>query len=44
MMMNNNRPADYACRSMSVSDVVELENGSLWFCDMYGFVWIDAKA
>ena len=43
MMMNNNRPADYTARSMSVSDVVELEDGSLWFCDIYGFVRIGRR-
>lgn len=40
MMFNCDRPSDFAGHSLSVSDVVVLnENESVWFCDAYG--WID---
>lgn len=36
-LLNSNRPEDYNCRSLSVSDVVHLENFGYWYCDTIGF-------
>lgn len=39
--LNVNRPEDYRTRSLSTSDIIELENGELWFCDSLG--WVQLK-
>ena len=36
--LNINHPEDYKARSLSVSDIIELEDGSFWFCDVVGYV------
>ncbi|MBQ8618432.1 MAG: hypothetical protein IJ418_13130 [Clostridia bacterium] len=36
-MFNINRPEDYAGRSLSVSDLVALEDTGTYFCDHFGF-------
>jgi hypothetical protein len=35
---NVDHPADYRAHSMSVSDIVMLDNARLWFCDSIGWV------
>ena len=30
-------PPDYTGRSVSVGDLVETDDGQLWFCDAYGW-------
>ena len=35
------RPGGHRMRSLSVSDLVELEGSGTWFCDSYGFKKID---
>lgn len=30
-------PPDYTGRSVSVGDIVETDDGQLWFCDAYGW-------
>lgn len=37
ILLNNNRPADYNCRSLSTSDVVYLEGFGYWYCNNIGF-------
>ena len=37
-ILNTMHPKDYRARSLSVSDLVELENGELWFCDNTSWV------
>jgi len=41
---NNNHPADYTARSVSVSDVIEFQDESgtsrFYFCDNFGFVQV----
>lgn len=39
--LNTCHPEDYRARSLSVSDLVELEGGGLWFCDSIGFVAVE---
>ena len=36
-MFNISHPADYHGRSMSVSDVIALEDTGTYFCDSFGF-------
>ena len=36
-LLNIDHPADYTCRSLSVSDVVALEDAGLFYCDSFGF-------
>lgn len=36
-MLNYDHPDDYRARSLSVSDIIALEGGDLWFCDSFGF-------
>ena len=37
VLFNTNHPADYRGRSMSVSDLVALEDTGTYFCDSIGF-------
>lgn len=39
--LNTDHPADYRARSLSVSDIVEMDDGSCWFCDSYGWYEVD---
>lgn len=39
--LNMDHPADYRARSLSVSDIVEMEDGKCWFCDSFGWVEVD---
>ena len=36
-LFNCSHPADYRGRSLSVSDIIVLEDGTTWFCDSVGF-------
>lgn len=38
---NTNHPVGYNGHSLSVSDVVELEDGSCYYCDSFGFKKVD---
>lgn len=40
-MFNINPPADYTGRSLSVSDLVALEDTGTYFCDSFGFKQIN---
>lgn len=37
----DDRPHSHRMRSLSVSDLVELEGSGTWFCDSFGFKKID---
>lgn len=37
IMFNTNRPEDYKGRSLSVSDMIFLEDNGTYFCDSVGF-------
>jgi len=37
-LLNTNQPKDYKARSLSVSDIVELEDGRRYFINSMGFV------
>lgn len=39
-IFNCNRPSDYHGRSLSVSDLVALENTGTYFCDSFGWTQI----
>ena len=39
-IFNNKRPKDFECRSMSISDVVEID-GKNYYCDFVG--WVELK-
>lgn len=41
MMFNIDHPADYTGRSLSVSDIVALEDAGTYFCDSFGWKQID---
>ena len=41
LLCNTDHPVGYNGHSMSVSDVVELENGKCYFCDSFGFKEIE---
>lgn len=43
-LFNCSHPANYRGRSMSVSDIVVLEDGTAWFCDSMGFKNIQTPA
>lgn len=41
VMCNNDHPVGYNGHSMSVSDIIQLEDGSCYFCDSVGFKYLD---
>lgn len=43
-IFNLDRPQDYTGRTMSVSDLVALEEAGTYFCDSIGFKPIDASS
>lgn len=43
-IFNLDRPKDYTGRSMSVSDIIALEDTGTYFCDSIGFKKMDATS
>lgn len=37
MMLNGKHPEDYKARSLSVSDIIEMDNGKCYYCDSIGW-------
>lgn len=43
-MFNINRPEDFKGHSLSVSDIVRLDNGEFWYCDSFGWYLLNWEA